>query len=360
MSRHSQITAALRKRLLQGEWRAGTLLPTTQELAHEFGTSVFTVQTAMASLVAEGLIERRRSLGTVVRHNPAVLTCAGIYCSSSLLDEWEYAFYRELCRQLQQQLGDDGIRTVLHLDMRPAEEKRTPLPELAEAVDNRHIQALFVVLTDDASTPWLRELPVTTSSVCYDPALNPVGFDGDQMLRLALERLREQGCETIGAISAIEVPRNPLHPHFRFYKTFVSTIADLGLRTRDDWVITPPAHVPNHEQYGYESCKALWRQAERPDGILVYPDTSARGTVMALLEFGVRVPEELKLVCHRNTGVDWSCPLPVDWVVSDVSRWAATMVEQVQCQKRGESIEPVHLTYELRTGNRAGKWQAEN
>lgn len=349
MSKHSQITTALRKRLLQGEWRAGTLLPTTQELAHEFETSVFTVQTAMASLVEEGLVERRRSLGTVVRHNPAVLTCAGIYCSSSLLDEWEYAFYRELCRQLQRQLGDDGIRTVLHLDMRSKKEKRAPLPELVEAVDSRHIQALFVTLTDDDANPWLSELPVTTSCVCSDPALDPVGFDGEQMVRLALGRLRDQGCETVGAISAIQVPRDPLHSYFRFYKTFVSTIADLGLRTRDDWVITPPEHVQNHEKYGYDSCKALWGQAERPEGILVYPDTSARGTVMALLELGVRVPGELKLVCHRNTGVDWACPLPVDWVVSDVSRWAATMIEQVRCQKRGEPIEPVYLPYELRS-----------
>ncbi len=121
-------------------------------------------------------------------------------------------------------------------------------------------------------------------------------------------------------------------------------------------MITPPGRVRNHEQHGYESCKTLWRQAERPDGIFVFPDTSARGAVMALLELGVEVPEELKLVCHRNTGVDWGCPLPVDWVVSDVSRWAATMIEQVRRLKRGEPIEPVHLTYELRVAEegRAG------
>ena len=82
---HRRITTELRERILRGEWRPGRKLPRMHDLAREYGTSYFTVQTALTPLVEQGLLERRRRVGTVVRHNPAVLTCAGIYCSGSLL-----------------------------------------------------------------------------------------------------------------------------------------------------------------------------------------------------------------------------------------------------------------------------------
>lgn len=344
---HKTVTAALRQRLLRGEYKPGELLPTTQELAAGFATSVYTVQKAMAPLVREGLVERRRNLGTVARHNPAVLTCAGIYAGAALFDEWEYAFRRELYRQLQRQLGEQDVRTTLFPDIRPRDERVWPLREMVRAVETREIQALFVVGSDPVTTPWLKALPVTSSFVSSNETLCPVGFDHAQMLRLALGKLRDRGCKSVAIISAIRVPSDVHHPYFRFYDTFVSAINDTGLCARDDWVITPSEHVSDHERYGYEAVHRLRQASEQPDGLLVYPDTSARGAMLALLELGVRVPEELKVVCHRNTGVHWTCPLPVSWVESDTARCAAEMIRQVRRQKAGQAIETVRLPYEF-------------
>jgi len=345
--KHRLITRALRARILRGELGPGTVLPTTQQLAEQFQTSAFTVQTGLAPLVAEGLVERKPRVGTVVRHNAAVLTCAGIYCSGSLMDEWEYAFARELCRQLQCQLREQNVRTLLHMDSRPQAEQHEPPPELADAVETNRLQALFAPLCDQVSVPWLTQLPVTSSFVCSAPIPNRVGFDTEQILQLGLDRLREQGCNTVGLISAIQIATDSHTENFRFYDAFVSAVSELGLTTRDAWVRTTREHVVAHEPYGYESFKALWEHPERPDGILVYPDTSARGAMTAALELRVRVPEELRLVFHRNTGVDWVCPLPVDRVESNVARWAAEMIAQVRRQKAGETVEPVVLPYQL-------------
>lgn len=347
MVMHKRITEQLRRQILSGERKAGETLPTIQELAAAFGTSVYTIHTAITPLVVEGLVDRRRRFGTVVRHNAAVLTRAAIYGGSGLLDEWEYAFYRELCRQFQRQLGEAGVGSTLFADMRPRANRGVPLPELARAVATREVQALFVVLTDNVSSAWLRELPVTASYVGADESLSPVGFDGEQMLRLALGRLRDQGCRDVGLISAIAVPADVHHPYFRFYDAFVATIGDLGLRTRDEWVVTPPEHVADHERYGYDAVKRLRQAPVPPEGLLIYPDTSARGAVLALCELGVRVPGDLKLVCHRNTGVEWTCPLPVSWVESDTAQCAAAMIRQVRQQKDGQPIQPVRLPYRL-------------
>ncbi|OON40355.1 GntR family transcriptional regulator [Izhakiella australiensis] len=52
--------------ILTGEWPAGTVLPSENALAANFGVSVGTMRKALAALVDEGMLMRRRKTGTVV------------------------------------------------------------------------------------------------------------------------------------------------------------------------------------------------------------------------------------------------------------------------------------------------------
>ncbi len=52
--------------ILLGEWPSGTVIPSENALAADFGVSVGTVRRALAELVSEGMLMRRRKTGTVV------------------------------------------------------------------------------------------------------------------------------------------------------------------------------------------------------------------------------------------------------------------------------------------------------
>lgn len=65
---HARIRAEVEARILSGEWKPGDRLPTETELMARYGCSRMTVNKAMASLVATGLISRNRRAGTVVAH----------------------------------------------------------------------------------------------------------------------------------------------------------------------------------------------------------------------------------------------------------------------------------------------------
>lgn len=97
---HARIRAEVEARILSGEWRPGDRLPTETELMASYGCSRMTVNKAMASLAATGLISRNRRAGTVVarpRMHAAVLAIPDIradieargaaYGYSPLLDE---------------------------------------------------------------------------------------------------------------------------------------------------------------------------------------------------------------------------------------------------------------------------------
>jgi len=61
-----QIRRALAQRITDGAWGPGTRIPAELDLTAHFHTSRMTVNKAIQSLASEGLLQRRRALGTVV------------------------------------------------------------------------------------------------------------------------------------------------------------------------------------------------------------------------------------------------------------------------------------------------------
>jgi len=63
---HQRIRADIEKRILSGAWRPGHRIPFEHELMEQYGCARMTVNKAIASLVAAGLIVRRRRVGSFV------------------------------------------------------------------------------------------------------------------------------------------------------------------------------------------------------------------------------------------------------------------------------------------------------
>ena len=66
-SRYAALAAALRERVIGGEWPPGSALPAETRLAAEHGVALGTLRRALELLAEHGLIERRHGKGTFVR-----------------------------------------------------------------------------------------------------------------------------------------------------------------------------------------------------------------------------------------------------------------------------------------------------
>lgn len=64
--RYRQILAALRERIVNGDYPIGSNLPTEVELCAEFGVSRYTVREALRRLVEQGMLARRQGSGSEV------------------------------------------------------------------------------------------------------------------------------------------------------------------------------------------------------------------------------------------------------------------------------------------------------
>ncbi|PID35483.1 MAG: GntR family transcriptional regulator [Rhodobacterales bacterium] len=67
---YQQVKEDIRRRIVEGFWGPGDLLPNEVNLAGEFGCARATVNRAMQELAEEGLVERKRKAGTRVRMSP--------------------------------------------------------------------------------------------------------------------------------------------------------------------------------------------------------------------------------------------------------------------------------------------------
>jgi len=64
------IAEEVSRRIAEGEWPTGEMIPNEAALAAEFGCSRSTVNRALQSLAEQGLLERKRKAGTMVRALP--------------------------------------------------------------------------------------------------------------------------------------------------------------------------------------------------------------------------------------------------------------------------------------------------
>ena len=69
MPKYKEIAIALKKKIIEGEFKEGELLPDQETLARTYNTSRVTVRKAIQLLIDEGLLYTRRGSGTYVRTN---------------------------------------------------------------------------------------------------------------------------------------------------------------------------------------------------------------------------------------------------------------------------------------------------
>lgn len=67
---HDRIRQDIEGRIMSGVWEAGHRLPVEQQLMLEYGCSRMTVNKALAGLVEQGLLDRRKRAGTFVAARP--------------------------------------------------------------------------------------------------------------------------------------------------------------------------------------------------------------------------------------------------------------------------------------------------
>lgn len=159
-------------------------------------------------------------------------------------------------------------------------------------------------------------------------AANFVGVDDQAVGLLATRHLIEQGCRRVAHIRGPEV--STAQGRLEGYR---QALHEAGMPMVTELVVSlGDSGDSRGEQGGYEAARQLLSRKQRPDGIFCMNDPSALGAMRAILDAGLRIPEEIAVVGCGNLSYSDFLRIPlssVDQGSEAIGRKAAVMALQL-------------------------------
>ena len=330
---HEQLVEILRKEI-RTKYKVGDQIESLSQLAKRFGISPLTARIAVVTLTEEGLIERRPGSGCYVidrRQGKPV----GVYVAFDVFQPQVSFFFRQLTGQLRAELEQQGLRVQFYVETTmPGAETNEHCLEFVEDIKAGRLAGAAVIGL--WPMPWWTgpveksQIPVVGIKFNDEPLpsyQHAVVLNYPAMVADAIRHILKSGRRRI-AILGWQSGRNGLQ-WFDDHAPVARQLLDAeGVSLRPEW-IRGDLH-PNMIGAGWEEFREIWSvHVEKPDALVVCDDILFRDVIPAIMELGIRVPEELLVVTHANKGSNIVCPFPVVRLEYDPDRVAKAMASML-------------------------------
>jgi DNA-binding LacI/PurR family transcriptional regulator len=296
-----QMSEDISSRILAGEFSRGDQLGSQQEIAREYGVSLITVKKALGHLAQQGWIYSRVGKGSfVTRSTPGTpsLTQRSI---GIVLENLQSPFFSLIVQSVEEHAYRNGYNVLLSNSSGETEKEERQI---------RHFRSIGVSGLVIASlhhlyhaTPTIQSLhrekfPFVMVSYMDDQDIPFVGTDHELGAYLATRHLLNLGYQRIGYLNA---ERGNLVGELR-KNGYIRALYESGRQVDSRFLYRIRVHgVRDFARSGYDAGKAFCkRRAIRPDALFVFNDLTACGFQKALIEEGIRVPEDVALVGFDN------------------------------------------------------------
>jgi Transcriptional regulators len=320
-----------------------------KDIARDLGVSVITVSKALRdhSDISQETKARVLKRCKEMNYRPNLAARALVTGRTNLLGfvvpELLHSFFSEIVRGVSSALQGTGYTLVTtSSDQDPKREKQA-----VEQLIARRVDVLLV-----ASTQWTVEMfrRVEEAGIPYilidrtfmGLAAHFVGVNDEEVGALATRHLAEVGCQRIAHIGGSEL--SPVMGRMEGYKR---TLAKLGLAA-DPELIFNVGHVEEiGDATGYDATKKLLQLSPQLDGIFCYNDATAYGAIAAVLDAGLRVPEDVAVVGCGNILYNKFLKIPltsVDQQTISIGQKAGKLA--LQLMEAGELVAPQRILLE--------------
>lgn len=309
-SLNKKISDQLRKEI-QEDYAPGSQLPSEADLARKYGTSHLTLRESLATLQAEGLVDRIHGKGTFVSHIKRSNTVALVsdldlshppfpyYHAKILYTLRDYFLKRN--KQLKLYFGD---RSPMQIS------GKLTCRDFIDDLKNNQIGFVVAISThpDEEWIDFTRKNKIPTvgniSGFNYDIRLNYQG-----MIFNAVQMAKNLGKKKIGIISweANSPKKGEASGYWR--SLFNLAMRENNLEVKDQWIGDYVSPLINNSVW--EVFFEIWKgSTDRPDAMIVPDDFLYQKLIMAIQNLNIRIPEDLVLFTLQNKNSGLMNPLP--------------------------------------------------
>jgi DNA-binding LacI/PurR family transcriptional regulator len=235
---------------------------------------------------------------------------------------------------------EKGIEMIPVINTSSVNQKRLRPPEVTQAMKDQAVDGIIGMLLFESMTEWMDRDGIPYAVLSANNR-NDVVPDYFGMIDIAFSRLAELGCKSVGLMLPSSLTNASLLEHMQLESE------KLGIKVNYEWIIVSRQ---SQEISGYNHFLSLWDLPVRPDGLVIFPDITARGVVSAVVEKRVQVPKELKLVLHRNAENPYVVPVPCDWLENSVEPLAEALFRKLEAQWSGQAPTNDQIAFRLVKG----------
>jgi len=324
---------------------------TLKDIARDLGVSVITVSKALRDHSDISEETKARVLKRVKERNyrPNLAARALVTGRTNLLGfvvpELMNPFFTEIVRGVSAALHGSGYALVTTSADQDAKLEKQVIEQLIA----RRVDALLV-----ASAQWTVEVfrRVEEAGIPYilidrnftGLAAHFVGVNDEEVGALATRHLAEVGARRIAHIGGAEI--SSVVGRMQGYKR---ALAKLGLVADPELMFNVERVEELRDEGGYKATQQLLKVQPRPDGIFCYNDPTAYGAIAAVLEAGLRVPEDVAVVGCGNLLYNKFLQVPltsVDQQTTAIGREAGALA--LRLIEAGEPVPPQRILLEPR------------
>lgn len=169
---------------------------------------------------------------------------------------------------------------------------------------------------------------------------NFVGTDETRVGKMATEHLIQNGCRFIAHIGAKYVS-----PAIERAKGYRQTLASHGMSAPESFLVSRTHGDDSGDVMGYAAMKFLLKLTPRPDGVFCYNDPTAMGAMIAILDHGLTIPEDIAIIGCGNTHYASALRVPLssidqnsEMLGGSAARLALSLIERENGVHQAEKI----------------------
>lgn len=345
ITKFDQVTNYVKSQVAKGVWKGGDRIPDADALSAELGVSYMTVKNAMAQLARDGLLERIQKKGTFVAASDSSVSNVVILAQAASLTVSRSTYFRMFLEKAIHCVEVNGYQPLLRIGYGEAPEKFLPSIQFPKSLSSHQTAGVITIAGMEPALDQLGIPYVSHMAVPVEGRPNCVIMDYLEMFRLASQILRDRGYNDFVIMDLSPSPSDQYTESRR--KLAREKLQAVGGQA--DRLIEVPYSVD--VRFAYSAFKNYWLEGHRPRAIFFADEVVFDVASRAILELGIKVPEELAILTDGVAGVHYHFPIPVSTLEFDASEMASGAWSILQQLMRNQPVKkPLIIKPRLREG----------
>lgn len=273
-----------------------------KDIALDLGVSVVTVSKVLRNHqdispeTRDRVLTRMKELNYQPNWAARSLVTGKSYLMGLVVPDLVHPFFAQVAKSASGVLRKRGYSLIISSSEEDAELEKREIEQMI----GRNLDVLIVASTQRRDESFRHLDEQSKRYVLLDRRFkgltsNFVGTDEATIGKMATEHLIENGCRRIAHISG-----KYASPAVERTKGYRQTLANHGMRVPDSFLVCRAHGDDSGDLMGYQATKTLLKLNPRPDGVFCYNDPTAMGAMSAILEEGLRIPEDIAIIGCGN------------------------------------------------------------